>query len=171
MERKDFLKKGMAALGIAFVAPLVTACNKDEDITTSGGGDGSCTATPSETAGPFPTKSPAGLVMVLLTFALASVALGVMLGTFVKTEGQASNLSVMLGMSMALLGGCWFPIELFPPAVQTAVHVLPTTWAMQGLSDLVLRGADVVQILPETAVLTGFAILFFVVGSLRKFQP
>ena len=63
MERKDFLKKGMTALGIAFVAPLVTACNKDEDITTSGGGDGSCTATPSETAGPFPTKSPAGLVM------------------------------------------------------------------------------------------------------------
>ncbi len=61
MERKDFLKKGMAALGIAFVAPLVTACNKDEDITTPG--DGSCAATPSETAGPFPTKSPAGLVM------------------------------------------------------------------------------------------------------------
>ncbi|MCB8985609.1 MAG: ABC transporter permease [Ardenticatenaceae bacterium] len=116
-------------------------------------------------------QSPAGLVMVLLTFALASVALGVMLGTFVKTEGQASNLSIMLGMSMALLGGCWFPIELFPPAVQTAVHVLPTTWAMQGLSDLVLRGADVAQILPETAVLTAFAILFFVVGSLRKFQP
>ncbi len=112
-------------------------------------------------------RSPAGLAIMLLAFGLASVAFGVMLGAFVKTEGQANNLSIMLGMSMALLGGCWFPIELFPPAVQTAVHVLPTTWAMQGLADLVMRGAGVAEILPEAAVLGGFAVVFFLVGTWR----
>ena len=112
-------------------------------------------------------RSPAGLTLMLLAFGLAAVAFGVALGTFVQTERQANNLSIMLGMSMALLGGCWFPIELFPPAVQTAVHVLPTTWAMQGLSDLLMRGAGVAEILPETAVLGAFAAVFFVVGIWR----
>jgi ABC-2 type transport system permease protein len=109
-------------------------------------------------------QSPLGLALVLLSFGLASVAFGVMLGTFIRTESQASNLSIMLGMSMALLGGCWFPLELFPPAAQTAAHVLPTTWAMQGLTDLVMRGGGVADVMLETAVLGGFAILFFVVG-------
>jgi ABC-2 type transport system permease protein len=59
----------------------------------------------------------------------------------VKTEGQASGLSIMLGMVMALLGGCWYPLEMFPQFIQQIVRVLPTTWAMQGMLDLVLRGS------------------------------
>lgn len=112
-------------------------------------------------------QSPAGLALMLITFGLASVSFGVMLGAFVRTEGQANNLSIMLGMSMALLGGCWFPLELFPPAVQTAVHILPTTWAMQGLVDLVMGGGGLAEVLPEAAILSGYALLFFVVGTLR----
>lgn len=109
----------------------------------------------------------AALLLILLASALAASALGTTLGTFVKTEGQASGLSVMLGMVMALLGGCWYPLELFPQVVQQAVHVLPTTWAMQGLLDLVLRGQGLAAILPEAGVLLGFAALFFTVGIWR----
>lgn len=112
-------------------------------------------------------QSPAALAVILIAAALAAAALGTMLGTFVKTEGQASGLSVMLGMSMALLGGCWYPLELFPSAVQTAVKVLPTTWAMQGMMDIVLRGGGLMAIWPETAVLLGFAAVFFTIGVLR----
>ncbi|MBE2221049.1 MAG: ABC transporter permease [Anaerolineae bacterium] len=112
-------------------------------------------------------NSPAALAVMLVTFGLASVAFGVMLGTFVKTEGQASNLSIMLGMSMALLGGCWWPLELFPPAVQTAVHILPTTWAMQGLSALTMQGAGLRDILPIAAILCAYAVVFFTIGVIR----
>lgn len=112
-------------------------------------------------------NSPAALAVMLFTFGLSSVAFGVMLGTFVKTEGQASNLSIMLGMSMALLGGCWWPLELFPPAVQTAVHILPTTWAMQGLTDLTMQGATLPDILPIAAILCGYALVFFTIGVIR----
>ena len=112
-------------------------------------------------------QSLPGLAMMLITFGLASVAFGVMLGTFVKTTGQANNLSIMLGMAMALLGGCWWPMELFPPAMQTAVKVLPTTWAMQGLTHLALRGQGISSILPEAGVLLGFAVLFFLFGIWR----
>jgi protocatechuate 3,4-dioxygenase beta subunit len=55
MERKEFLKRlGMSS----FILPLL-ACSNDDDPTPSG----DCTETDSETAGPFPTKSPSSLVM------------------------------------------------------------------------------------------------------------
>jgi ABC-2 type transport system permease protein len=73
----------------------------------------------------------------------------------------------MLGMVMALLGGCWYPIELFPAFVQTAVKILPTSWAMQGMLDIVLRGQDLGGVLPEAGVLLGFAALFFGIGVWR----
>ena len=112
-------------------------------------------------------RDPLALFVMLLATALAAAALGTALGAFVKTEGQATGLSIMLSMVMALLGGCWYPLEMFPSAIQGAVKVLPTTWAMQGLLDLVLRGQGLAAILPEAGVLLGFAVLFFSIGILR----
>jgi len=112
-------------------------------------------------------RAPGALALMLLAGALAAAALGTMLGTLVKTEGQANGLSIMLGMVMALLGGCWYPIELFPQVVRTAVKVLPTTWAMQGMMDIALRGQGVSGILLEAGVLVGFAAVFFAVGVWR----
>jgi protocatechuate 3,4-dioxygenase beta subunit len=70
MQRKEFIKRlGFGSL----MVPLVVACGKDDDptpatdtTTTTGGSTstGTCTVSPSETAGPFPTKTPADLVMV-----------------------------------------------------------------------------------------------------------
>lgn len=67
MERKEFLKK----LGFSMmVAPLLSGCGKDDDPVaantdtgTGSNADGSCTVTPSETAGPYPTKYPGTLVL------------------------------------------------------------------------------------------------------------
>jgi hypothetical protein len=99
--------------------------------------------------------------------ALAAATLGTTLGTFAKTESQASGLSIMAGMVTALLGGCWYPLELFPKSVQHIVQILPTTWAMRGLLDIVLRGQGLVTVLPIAGVLAAFAAVFFAVGIWR----
>ena len=110
---------------------------------------------------------PLAVMAVLLAFGLSSVAMGVMLGAFVKTESQASGLSIMLGMTFGLLSGCLWPLELFPPTMQTVAHVLPMTWAMQALTDLAVRGGDFVAILPAIGYMLASAVLFFIVGVLR----
>lgn len=60
----------MAALGVAFVAPLALGCRKSNDESADSGSESSsgsgsssstCTASPTETEGPFPTKTPSGL--------------------------------------------------------------------------------------------------------------
>jgi len=112
-------------------------------------------------------QEPVALFVLLTSAALAAGAIGTTMGTFIKTEGQASGLSIMAGMVMALLGGCWYPLELFPATVQNIVKIFPTTWAMQGLLDLVLRGGGLGEILLEAGVLLGFAVVFFTVGVVR----
>ena len=113
--------------------------------------------------------SPAALALMLVASALAAAALGTALGTLVKTAAQANGLSILMGMVMALLGGCWYPIELFPAFVRNAVRVLPTRWAMQGLLDIVLRGQGLAGVTTEAGVLLGFAALFFAMG-IRRFR-
>ena len=112
-------------------------------------------------------NSVLAIAMMLVSSSLAAAALGTMLGTIVKTESQANGLSIMVGMVMAMLGGCWYPLELFPQAVQSAVRVLPTTWTMQGMLDIALRGQGPEGVVLEMTVLFGFALVFFLVGIWR----
>ncbi|PSR52032.1 intradiol ring-cleavage dioxygenase [Adhaeribacter arboris] len=71
MERKSFLKNLL--LGTMATPVIISACDKDKDTvtpstdtsgtgTTTGTNSGTCTVAPSETEGPFPTKSPASYV-------------------------------------------------------------------------------------------------------------
>ena len=112
-------------------------------------------------------NSVLAIAMMLVSSTLAAAALGTMLGTLVKSESQANGLSIMVGMVMAMLGGCWYPLELFPQAVQSAVRVLPTTWTMQGMLDIALRGQGPEGVVLEMLVLFGFALVFFLVGIWR----
>lgn len=116
-------------------------------------------------------KSLLALAMVMLCSAAAAASLGVMVGTFVKTEDQANGLSIMVGMVLALMGGCWYPMELFPQVFRTIAQAFPTYWAMQGFLDISVRGQGVQGILLECAILAGFAVVFLVVGVWRfKFE-
>lgn len=112
-------------------------------------------------------REPLALLLILFTSALAAAAFGTLMGTFIKTESQANGLSIMFGMVFALMGGCWYPLELFPPAIQNAVKILPTRWAMQGMLDLVLRGGSLPDVLPEAGILLLFAVIFFSIGVSR----
>jgi ABC-2 type transport system permease protein len=112
-------------------------------------------------------NQPLATLAMFFAFGLASVAFGTMLGTFVKTEAQAGGLSLALGMSMALLSGCWYPRELFPDIVQKISLALPTAWSMIGMNDILLRGTDLAGVLPVVGVLMGFTAVFFAVGVWR----
>ena len=112
-------------------------------------------------------KDWVALALLLIAFGLASVALGTLLGTFVKSESQASNISIMAGMLGALLGGCWFPIELFPASAVRVANFLPTFWAMKGLTDLSMRGMTLPDIAPSIGILLAFAAGFFVIAVAR----
>lgn len=94
MERKHFLKSGLAALGLAVIAPLAS-CKKDDDTATTPTTtptDGSCTVTATETEGPYPTKSPSSYVRSDITDGQAGVPLTVKI-TINNTNDSCKALS------------------------------------------------------------------------------
>lgn len=105
-------------------------------------------------------RRPGAVAVVSVAFALATVSLGILLATFVRTEGQANSLVVGLSMAMAALGGAWFPLEVTPQLYRQVVQVLPSMWAMRAYTDILVRGADVAAVLPHVGVLVGFAVAF-----------
>ncbi|KOS06386.1 intradiol ring-cleavage dioxygenase [Flavobacterium akiainvivens] len=84
MERKQFLRTmGFAGLALTGLKALNGCSTDDESVTNTGSGssntptDGSCTVSPTETAGPFPTINPASLVVSDITADRTGVALAI----------------------------------------------------------------------------------------------
>jgi ABC-2 type transport system permease protein len=107
------------------------------------------------------------VALVSLAFATATVSLGMLLATVVRTRSQANSVVIGLSMGMAAMGGAWFPLEITPALYRQAVQVLPSTWAMRAYTNLLARNADVQGVLLEVGVLFGFAVLFTAIGALR----
>jgi ABC-2 type transport system permease protein len=112
-------------------------------------------------------NSPLALVMVAVSFGLAATALGVFLATIARTEQQAGGFVSLFTFLLAPLGGAWIPLEITPTAFQQFAQIFPTTWAMRGFTDVIVRGQGPQGVLLECGVLLGFAALFFALGIWR----
>jgi ABC-2 type transport system permease protein len=100
---------------------------------------------------------PAALTLTLLWCALAA-AVGMLLGAIGRTPEQVVAWSVPLGIGLAMLGGCMWPLAITPPVMQTLGHATPHAWAIDAWSAVVDDGARLGDIVPELAVLTGVTI-------------
>ncbi len=112
-------------------------------------------------------NSPVALVMVAAAFGLAATALGVFLATIARSEQQAGGFVSLFTFLMAPLGGAWVPLEITPTAFQQFAQIFPTTWAMRGFTDVIVRGQGPQGVALECGVLLGFAALFFTLGIWR----
>jgi ABC-type multidrug transport system permease subunit len=100
------------------------------------------------------------LIAVLVTlglYAWVAASLGVWIGAVVKQEDKIVGLCVLTSMLMAALGGCWWPLEIVPEAMQVIGHFVPTAWALDALHQLINFGGGWESVLSEIGVLAGFA--------------
>ncbi|PHN06842.1 dioxygenase family protein [Flavilitoribacter nigricans] len=98
MQRKEFLRRGLAGIGTIVALPtVVSSCTKEEGAvpnTDTGTGDGSCDLSPSETKGPFPIKTPADLVRANIIADRDGIALLVTL----TVQDQNDDCATMAGV-------------------------------------------------------------------------
>jgi ABC-2 type transport system permease protein len=112
-------------------------------------------------------SAPFAVAAVLGSLVLASTGIGIMVSVLVRTRSQLSAVSPVITTAMAMLGGCYWPIEITPPAMQKVALVTPTGWAMVALKDTVARGMGFEAVLLPCAVLLGMAAISFAVGLSR----
>jgi ABC-2 type transport system permease protein len=111
-------------------------------------------------------KDPLAFILVCVALAATVACLG-MLAAAVKFPSSAITAPLVIG---ALLGGCLFSADFFPPLLRTISYFIPHTWAMTAYQDLLVRGQGLAQVLPEIGVLLLFAAIFFGIGVWR-FDP
>ncbi len=108
-----------------------------------------------------------GLVLVMMAFTACIAALAYLLATFVETETQASSLITLMALTLAPLGGAWWPLEIVPDWMRTVGHLSPVAWAMDGFSTLIYRNGGLTDVLLPIAVLTIAAVILFALATSR----
>jgi ABC-2 type transport system permease protein len=104
--------------------------------------------------------------------ALAAVNLGIFLSMFARTEFQAVQFIPLVVVPQFLLSGILFPVSTEPKPLQVVSNVLPLTYAVNGLRDLMIKGADLTwpSLQLDIAVVAGFCVLLVAAGvaTLRR---
>lgn len=109
----------------------------------------------------------AGLLLILAIYPLTCTALGMALATVVRTSAQASNIALLMGLTLSPLGGAWWPLEIVGDKMRAIGHLSPVAWVMQAFNELMFYDGGVIDILPMMGVLLGMAALFFAFGTWR----
>lgn len=104
------------------------------------------------------------MLLVMAAFALCMTALALLLATQVTSEGQANGLRNLLALTLAPLGGAWWPLEIVPEFMQQIGHLSPVAWAMDGFHDLIFNQGTLVDVLPEIGLLLALALVLFGIG-------
>jgi ABC-2 type transport system permease protein len=110
---------------------------------------------------------PEGLILISVCASLAANGLGLLLAALGKTAEQIGGLSSLLVVTLAAIGGVMVPRFVMPQFMQTLSFISPHAWALTAYQDILVRGYGVAEILPECAVLLGFAAVFFGIALWR----
>ena len=106
-------------------------------------------------------------IVTALLLSIGAVNLGIFLSTFARTELQIMQFIPLVIVPQGLLSGLLWPVERLPDALQAIAHVLPLTYAVEGLRAVMLKGQDLTSTVVQTdlAVLAGIALLFVILAS------
>lgn len=107
------------------------------------------------------------LLLLMAGFSAAITALTLAIATLVRTEGQAGGIATFLTLTLAPLGGAWWPIQIVPPFMQTIGYLTPVAWVMRGFQSLIYEQGTLLTVWQPIAVLFGMAAIFYTIGSLR----
>jgi len=112
-------------------------------------------------------KDPLAVALILVSLVLAATGIGVMVSALVRTRSQMGAITPVLSTAMAMLGGCYWPLDITSPLMQQVGRLTPTGWAMIGLKDVVARGMGIEAALLPAAVLLVMAAVTLVIGMTR----
>ena len=106
--------------------------------------------------------------VVVLLLAGGAVSLGIFLSTFARTELQVIQFIPIVLAPQFLLSGVLFPVTSLPDVLQPFVRIMPVTYAVDGLREVFIRGADLASsaLLGDLAVLALIALFFATIASL-----
>jgi ABC-2 type transport system permease protein len=110
---------------------------------------------------------PLAVTVLVLVFCLVGAGAGMLIGSVLSSEQQAAPVSFLAGLGLAALGGCMVPLEVFPTAARRVAHLTPHAWGNDAFVQLVGHHRGLTAILPQLAVLMGYAVVLLTLATWR----
>ncbi|MHB8585707.1 MAG: ABC transporter permease [Thermoplasmatota archaeon] len=106
------------------------------------------------------------VALVVGLMALNALFLGILLSAMARRESQAIQFFPIIAFPTFLLSGIFLPIESLPPWLAQIAWLIPPTYAVEALRDVMLRGWGLEHIGWYVAALVGWAVAFLVAAML-----
>jgi ABC-2 type transport system permease protein len=115
--------------------------------------------------------SPLLSYLIALVLGLGAVSLGIFLSTFARTELQVIQFIPVVIVPQGLLGGIFWPVDTLPDILQPLARLMPVTYAVEGLREVMIGGADLATQTVQVDLIVLVAIAaFFVVLAARTIR-
>jgi len=109
------------------------------------------------------------LLSLSLLFLLCGLGLGLLVSTLAKTQLAAIQFAFLIMLPSVLLSGFMFPRDQMPLPIYIVTFAIPVTYFLEILRGVVLRGAEVADMLPHIWGLVLCTVAIFGV-SLSRFR-
>ena len=112
-----------------------------------------------------------GSLLLLLTlsglYLLPNLGLGLLISTFAKSQQQAQFMVMPIMLPSMMLSGFIFPVAALPAALQFVSNLLPITYFMFIVRSVVVKGAGLELLIPQTIALGIFSVVLIAIASIR----
>ncbi|MFH1560056.1 MAG: ABC transporter permease [Chloroflexota bacterium] len=105
------------------------------------------------------------IFVLLMVLTVVAVNLGIFISTFARNEFQVVQFIPLVLAPQVFLSGVILPVEDMPGYLQAIARVLPLTYAVEGLQDIMLRGQTLSDVGQELAVLAGLAVALLALAA------
>jgi len=95
-----------------------------------------------------------------------AVNLGIFISTFARNEFQMVQFIPLILFPQVFLCGVIWPVEQMPDYLQWLSKILPLTYAVDGLHDIMLAGKSLLDVGFELSVLIGFAVIISILAAI-----
>lgn len=111
-----------------------------------------------------------GITFISLLYIILSLAIGLLVSTFAKSQLEASLITAVLFMlPLVMLSGMIFPIESMPGIFRIFSCIIPARWYISSIRKLMIEGLSIHYVLKEIAILSSMILLVLTL-AFKKFN-
>jgi ABC-2 type transport system permease protein len=108
-------------------------------------------------------------IPVVICGTLAFMSIGLLVGSFAKTQQAATAVANVIILPMAFLGGAFIPLDYAPAWIRDVSYAMPLRYLVTGMQNVMARGEGPASALPAIGIL--LALTAVLVGiSMRAFR-
>ena len=109
---------------------------------------------------------PIAVSALILAAAVAATGIATLVVGFARTEEQAGGAVAIVALSLAVLGGSFFPISQAPESLAILSVITPHAWFIRGINDLA-AGGGIQTVAGSVAVLLAVGLVAGGIGLAR----